>query len=83
MNKLHLVEFLWTVISPLQNLCLHRTTQHRNTRTNTHASSGIRTHDPSNQAAKTYALDRAATANGQIIFICISYIALVAFIIHV
>jgi hypothetical protein len=26
-----------------------------------HASSGIRTHNPSNQTDKTYALDRAAT----------------------
>jgi hypothetical protein len=42
----------------------HRTTQHRNTKTNIHASKGIRTHDSSNQAAKTYALDRAATGTG-------------------
>jgi hypothetical protein len=28
------------------------------TQRNIHASSGIRTHDPSNEAAKTYALDR-------------------------
>jgi hypothetical protein len=44
-----------------KGLYLHRTTQHRNTKTNIHASSGIRTHDPINQAAKTYALDRAVT----------------------
>jgi hypothetical protein len=43
-----------------KGLYLHRTTQH----TNIHASSGIRTHDPSNQAAKIYALDRAATGIG-------------------
>jgi hypothetical protein len=41
-----------------KGLYLHRTTQHRNTKTNIQASSGIRTHDPSNQAAKTYALDQ-------------------------
>jgi hypothetical protein len=29
-----------------------------------HASSGIRTQDPSNQTAKTYALDGEATGNG-------------------
>jgi hypothetical protein len=33
-----------------KGLCLHRTTQHRNTKTNIHASSGIQIHDPSNQA---------------------------------
>jgi hypothetical protein len=32
-----------------------------------HASSGIRTHDPSNQAAKTYALDSSATDTGCIV----------------
>jgi hypothetical protein len=35
--------------------------QHRNTKTNMHALSVIRTHDLSNQAAKTYALNSAAT----------------------
>jgi hypothetical protein len=44
-----------------KGLYLHRTTQHRNTKTNINASNGIRTHDPSNQAANTYALDLAAT----------------------
>jgi hypothetical protein len=33
--------------------------------TNVHAPTGIRTRDPSNQAAKTYALDGAATGIGQ------------------
>jgi hypothetical protein len=32
-------------------------TQHRNTKTNIHASNRIRTHDSSNRAAKIYALD--------------------------
>jgi hypothetical protein len=40
------------------------TTQHRNTRTNIHALSGIRTHDPSNQPAKTHTSDRTATVTG-------------------
>jgi hypothetical protein len=40
---------------------LHRPTQHRNTKTKIHASSGIQTHDPSNQAARTCALDHIAT----------------------
>jgi hypothetical protein len=47
-----------------KDLYLHRTTQHRNTKTNIHVSSGIRTHEPSNQAAKTYALHLAATGTG-------------------
>jgi hypothetical protein len=38
-------------VSPSQGLYLHRTTQHRKTRTNIHALSGIRTHDSSIQAA--------------------------------
>jgi hypothetical protein len=44
-----------------KGLYLHRTTLNRNTKKNNHARSGIRTHDPRNQAAKTYALERAAT----------------------
>jgi hypothetical protein len=57
----HLVGFLGRVISPSQGLYLHRTTQHRKTRTDIHALSGIRTHDPSNQPAKTHASDCTAT----------------------
>jgi hypothetical protein len=48
-----------------KGLYLYRTTQHRNTKTNIHVPSGIRTHDPSNQAANTYPLDRAATGTGR------------------
>jgi hypothetical protein len=33
---------------------------------NIHALSGIRTHDPSNQPAKTHASDRTATVTGKI-----------------
>jgi hypothetical protein len=55
---------LGRVISPSQGLYLHRTTQHRKTRTNIHALSGIRNHDPNNQPAKTHASDRTATVTG-------------------
>jgi hypothetical protein len=62
MNQLrHMVGLIERVISPSQGLYLHRTTQHRKTRKNIHALSGIRTHDPSIQEAKTHALDLAAT----------------------
>jgi hypothetical protein len=60
----HMVGLLGRVISSSQGLYLHRTTQRRNRRTNTHALSGIRTHDPSNQPAKTHASDRTATVTG-------------------
>jgi hypothetical protein len=56
-----MVGLLGRVISPSQGLYLHRTMQHRKTRTNIHALSGIRTHDPSNQPAKTHASDRTTT----------------------
>jgi hypothetical protein len=42
-----LVGLLGRGISPTQGLYLHRTTQHRKTRTHIHASSEIRNHDPS------------------------------------
>jgi hypothetical protein len=57
----HMIGLLGRVISPSQGLYLHRTTQHRKTWTNIHALSGIRTHDPSNQRAKTHASDPTAT----------------------
>jgi hypothetical protein len=60
----HMVGLRGRVISPSQGLYLHRITQHRMTRTNIHALSGIRTHDPSNQPAKTHASDRTATVTG-------------------
>jgi hypothetical protein len=59
-----MVGLLGRVINPSQGLYLHRTTQHRKTRTNIHALSGIRTHDPSNQPAKIHASDRTATVTG-------------------
>jgi hypothetical protein len=44
----HSLRTLWTVDrSNARPLCLHRTAQHRKTPTYIHASSGIRTHDPS------------------------------------
>jgi hypothetical protein len=57
----HMVVLLERVISSSQGLYLHGTTQHRKTRTNIHALSGIRTHNPSNQPAKTHASYRTAT----------------------
>jgi hypothetical protein len=60
----HMVGLLGRVISPSQGLYLHRTTQHRKTRTNIHALSGIRTHYLRNQPAKTHASDRTATVTG-------------------
>jgi hypothetical protein len=59
-----MVGLLGRVISQSQGLYLHRTTQHRKTRTNIHALSGIRTHDPSTQPAKTHASDRTVTVTG-------------------
>jgi hypothetical protein len=47
-----LVGLLGRVISPTHGLCLHRTTQHRKTWTHIHASSGIRTCDPSVRAVE-------------------------------
>jgi hypothetical protein len=46
---------------PVEGLCLHSTTQHRNTKKHIHLSRGTETRDPSNQAVKPYALDRAVT----------------------
>jgi hypothetical protein len=41
---------------------------------NIHALSEIRTHDPSNQPAKTHASDRTATVTGIILFTTLKYI---------
>jgi hypothetical protein len=60
----HMVGLLGRVISPSQGLCLHRTTQHRKTRTNIYDLRNIRTHNPSIQVAKAHAPDRAATEIG-------------------
>jgi hypothetical protein len=57
----HMVGLLGRVISPSQGIYLYGTTQHRKTRTNIHTLSGIRTHDPSNQPAKTHASNLTAT----------------------
>jgi hypothetical protein len=54
----HMVGLFGGVIRPPQGLYLHRTTQHRKTRTNIHALSGIRTHDPSVRAINAHAPDR-------------------------
>jgi hypothetical protein len=41
-----------------KGLYLDRMAQHRNTKTNVHASIRVLTHHPSNQASRTYALAR-------------------------
>jgi hypothetical protein len=61
LGRAHLDELL----ACRKGVYLHRTTQHRKKiSTNIHASSRVRTHDPSNQAAKTYAVDCADTVTG-------------------
>jgi hypothetical protein len=70
----HMVGLLGRVISPSQGLYLHRKTQHRKTRTNIHALSGIRTHDHGNQPAKTHASDGTATVTGLVMCRLIYYI---------
>jgi hypothetical protein len=55
----HTVLLLVRMITSSHGLCLHRTAQHRKTRANIHAPSGILIHDPNIEAAKTNALDRA------------------------
>jgi hypothetical protein len=55
----NLVRLLWTSDQPVAKASTY-TGQH-NTETQRQTSSGIRTYGPSNQADKTYALDRAAT----------------------
>jgi hypothetical protein len=52
------------VIRLFKGLYLYGTTQYRNINKNIHASSRISSHDPSNQVAKTYTLDCAATGTG-------------------
>jgi hypothetical protein len=59
------VGLLGRVMSPSQGLYLHRTAQHRQTRTNIHALSGIRTHNPSVREIKAHAPDRAATVTDE------------------
>jgi hypothetical protein len=51
MNHRQMVGLLGRMISSSQGLCLHRVTQHRQTRTNVHAVSGIRTREPKARAA--------------------------------
>jgi hypothetical protein len=67
LNILTFSRTLWmggVIYQPSQGLYLHRTTQHRKMRTYIHASSGIQTHDPNVQVAKTYTLDHAAAVIG-------------------
>jgi hypothetical protein len=53
----HTVGLLWTSDQPAAD----NTTYKHNKQTNIHALSGIRTRDPSNQAAADLTLDRTAT----------------------
>jgi hypothetical protein len=48
----------------MQGLYLRMVAQHRKTSTNIRELSGIRTHDPSIQAAKAHARDHRATVIG-------------------
>jgi hypothetical protein len=59
------------VIIPSQGLYLHTTEHRKNNKRNIHVSNGIRTHDSSNEAAKTYALCCAAIVTGIIIIIIV------------
>jgi hypothetical protein len=53
MNHRQTVGLLGRVISSSQGLCLHRTTQHRQMRTNIYALNGIRTRDPVYQRSRS------------------------------
>jgi hypothetical protein len=48
----------------------NKTKKHKD---NMHASSSIRTHDPNNQAASTYSLDRAAIETGVVHILAENY----------
>jgi hypothetical protein len=62
----HSVWLFWAYDHPIEKASTY--TQHRKTTTNIHALSGIRTHDHSDQANKTYASDHSATGTGNIYF---------------
>jgi hypothetical protein len=51
----------WTTDQPVTRPLPHRTAQHRKTRTDIHALSGIGTHGPIIKDVNFHALDRAAT----------------------
>jgi hypothetical protein len=52
------VGFLWTSDHPFEKTSTYIGQHNKETKKNIHDFSGIRTHDPNNQVAKTYALDR-------------------------
>jgi hypothetical protein len=58
------VQLLLASDQPVAKAYTYTGQHNRNTKTNIHASSGIQSHNIINQAAKTYALDRAATRTG-------------------
>jgi hypothetical protein len=63
-----LVGLIWTSDQPVAKASIytgqHNTETHKYMKKNIHSSSGIRTHDLSNEVAKTYALFRAVTGTG-------------------
>jgi hypothetical protein len=63
----HLVGLLGRGISQSQGLYQHRTTQHKNTKTDIHALSGIQSRDPSVRAIKVEAPDYAVTVTNIIL----------------
>jgi hypothetical protein len=66
-----MVGLLGRVISPSQGLYLHRTTQHRKTRTNIQALSGIRTQIPeTNRPRPTPQTAQPVHCTSDIIFTC-------------
>jgi hypothetical protein len=61
----HLVGLLWTSDQPVAKASAYTRQYNIETqRQNIHASSRIRTHDPGNEAVKTYALGHEATGTG-------------------
>jgi hypothetical protein len=62
-----LVGLLWTSDRPIAKASTV-SGQHGKAMTNIRALSGIRTHDPSVQAIKVYASERAATGTGCLVF---------------
>jgi hypothetical protein len=52
----HVVGLLWTSDQLVAKAYTDTAQQHKNTKTNIHVPSGIRTHDASNKVANTYAL---------------------------
>jgi hypothetical protein len=63
------VGLLWTGDQLVAKTSTDTEQHNTQTKTNIHAPGGIWTRYPSNQAVKTYALDRAATRTGRFIYL--------------